>query len=297
MATTVKEAFREFASNLNITDRQTTVVANCRQNVVAKLGAKLSLHSDQPSLLIGSYDRDTLIRPLSDADVDVMVVLHYGKHKNWDSGDGAKQALDRFRDILVEAYPDTSCGIDRNCVTMKLSQFRLDVVPAFRNDAGHYTVPDTYRKAWLKTNPIAFADRVTKINKAMGGDFVPLIKMVKAWNARFNPRLRGFHIECMMINRYSTYTESYTMHSMVKVFFADLPSYLKSPSHDPVTGDQVDLYMDNGSLGFKRADLVSRAEKAAAKAEEAYNDSDKYPSVAIGEWRDLMGDFFPAYGS
>ena len=45
MATTVKESFKQFASNLNLTDRQATSVGNCRANLVAKIKAKLRVHS------------------------------------------------------------------------------------------------------------------------------------------------------------------------------------------------------------------------------------------------------------
>ena len=74
MAITIKESFKEFASNVNITDRQETVVANCKNNVVAKIKAKLSLHPEE-ARVIGSWDRDTLVRYLSEGDVDVMIVL------------------------------------------------------------------------------------------------------------------------------------------------------------------------------------------------------------------------------
>lgn len=296
MATTVTSAFSQYATNLNITDRQTTVVSNCRANVVAKIGSKLTLHSEQPSKLIGSYDRDTLIRYLSEGDVDVMVILNYGQHKEWDNKEGATKVLERYRTILQEAYTDTPCRVDRNCVTMQLSQFRLDVVPAFHYTQGYYTIPDTYRGAWLKTDPIAYADQVTSVNKTMGGAFVPLVKMIKGWNRELPKPLRSFHLECMMLNRYRSYTQSYTYDSMVNAFFSDLPTYISKATYDPTTGDQVDLYLDNGSLGYSRADLVKRAENAAAKAQEAYDDREKYPSVAIKEWKELFGEFFPAYG-
>lgn len=296
MATTIKESFRQFATNLNITDRQENTVSICRKNVVDKIGAKLSLYPDQPSKLIGSYDRDTLTRYLSDGDVDVMVVLHYGNNKDWDNKDGVDKALNRFRTILKDAYPETECHIDRNCVTMKLSQFRLDVVPAFRYEQGYYTIPDTYRGAWLKTDPTAFADKITRINKNMDQEFVPLIKMIKGWNREFSKPLRGFHLECIMANHYNTYTQSYTYDSMIKIFFSHLPTYLNEATYDPISGDRVDLYMDNNSLGNNREEFVNRAKKAAKLAEEASADGDKYPSVAIGEWKDLLGEFFPAYG-
>jgi hypothetical protein len=296
VATTIKESFRQFAENLNITDRQTATVSNCHKNVVGALSKKLTLHTDQPSKLIGSYDRDTLTRYLKEGDVDLMVVLSYRDNQQYDSKEGVSNVLARFKAILKEAYADTESVIDRNCVSMKLAQFKLDVVPAFKYDTGAYSIPDTYRGQWLETNPVKFAERVTEINKNMGGSFVPLIKMIKGWNRAYAKRLRGFHIECMMINHYKGYTESYTYDSMVKVFFSKLPEYLNDPSYDPTSGDRVDLYLDNDSLGYSRSTIVSRAKTTYEKALEAYEDAAKYPSVSISEWKAIMGEFFPAYG-
>jgi hypothetical protein len=296
MATTITSSFSEFSSKLNITDRQGTVVSNCHTNIVAKIKEKLDLNPDHPSKLIGSYDRDTLIRYLKDGDVDLMVVLHYGKNKEWNNAEGTSKALNRFKTILQAAYPNTPCGIDRNCVTMRLSEFRLDVIPAFRWDTGHYTIPDTYRNAWLTTNPRKFGEEITRINKNMDGTFIPLVKMIKAWNREYTNCLRGFHIECMMINHYKFYLKGYTYDSMINVFFQSLAGYLGNACFDPITGDRVDLYLGNESLGNKRETFVNRAKKAAAKSKEAYEDGEKYPSVAIDEWKELMGTFFPAYG-
>jgi tRNA nucleotidyltransferase (CCA-adding enzyme) len=162
MAKTISESFQQFASNLNISDRQESLVSSCRKNVVEKIANKLTLHSEQPSKLIGSYDRNTLIRYLIEADVDVMVVLHYGKNKDWDNDEGVSKVLSAFKTIIKESYPDTECQIDRNCVTMKLSEFRQDVVPAFRFKEGYYTIPDTYRGSWIQTDPAGFAEEITR---------------------------------------------------------------------------------------------------------------------------------------
>lgn len=296
MATTVKESFSKFATNLNITDRQEEKVSNCRKNVISKISSELSLHSKQPSKLIGSYDRDTLIRYLTERDVDVMVVLRYGQNKDWDNKEGVVKALNKFKEILKNSYPKTDCAIDRNCVTMDLTEFRLDVVPAFMFEGGYYAIPDTYRGSWLQTDPVRFAEEMTRINKNMDGSFIPLVKMIKGWNRELKRPLRSFHLECMMLNHYKNYRESYTYDSMVKVFFSNLPTYLSYQTKDPITGDRVDLYMDNESLGNKRIDFISVAREVSFRAEEAFNDAKKYPSVSIDEWKNLFGEFFPAYG-
>lgn len=295
MATTVKEPFRQFASNVNITDRQETAVANCRANVVAKLKAKLTLHSDE-ARVIGSWDRNTLIRYLSEGDVDVMVILHYGANKGWDTAAGTTQALQRFKSILDEAYPDTPCGIDQNCVTMKLTKFRLDVVPAFSLKDGGYKIPDTHRKAWIQTDPIRFAEQMTETNKNMDGTFIPLVKMVKAWNREVGKPLKGFHIECMMQERYATYMKSYTYSSMLCRFFEALPGYLRKACYDPITGDKVDDYLGLDLPDSDRRKVIAKAERAGAAAGEALAHEEEYPAAALGEWKDLLGEFFPAYG-
>ena len=296
MALTIKESFKQFASNLNITDKQVTLVSSRRKNAVDALEEKLTLHSEQPSKLIGSYDRDTMIRYLSEGDIDVMVVLNYGSNKEWDNKEGVTKALSRFKKILEDSYPNVTCNIDRNCVIMKFSEFRLDVVPAFRFTDGYYSIPDTYRGAWLKTNPVKFAEEVTRINKNMDGYFIPLIRMVKGWNRNFSKPLRGFHIECMMMKHYKDYKQSYTYDSMINVFFSKLPEYLKSATYDPILGDRVDLYLDNNSLGNTRENFINRAKKAAVSADEAFEDKEKFPTISIKEWKELFGDFFPSYG-
>lgn len=296
MATSIEQAFKAYKANLEITDRQEALVSRRRADVVKVLGAKLRLSSDQPSLVIGSWDRHTLTRYLSEGDVDVMVVLHYGENKGWDTAEGTILALDRFKVILQAAYPSATLRRDRNCITMQFSEFRLDVVPAFRYKTGYYTIPDSIRRRWVPTDPIAFADKITAVNTTMDGSFVPLIKMVKGWNRDKGWPIRSFHLECIMHSRYKTYTKDYTYPSMLRFFFQDLPGYLAGECKDPVRSDRVDTYLDNGASPSKRQIAISKAKTAAAAAKEAYEDQDKYLSVAIGEWKGLLGEFFPTYG-
>jgi hypothetical protein len=299
MAKTIRQSFQEFASNLEITDRQTTLVAERRGNVVAALGKKLTLYPSSPSKLIGAYDRNTLIRPLSEGDVDVMVVLNYGAHEAWYTSDGTIKCLDRFREILDEAYPYTSKRRDRNCITMGFSEFRFDVVPAFYNNDDYYLIPDSIRRAWLPTNPFKFADRITEVNKHTNSTFVPLIKMVKAWNRENKYLLRSFQIECMMYSHFRLSTSELDYPYSLQQFFNSLSGYLSGATKDPVMGDRVDLYLDNGATPPDRQIAIDKAKHAAAKSKEAYDDQTRYASaiqIAIGEWKSLMGQFFPAYG-
>lgn len=300
MATTIAESFRQFASNVNITDRQVKTVSNCHTNVVNKIKAQLSLHQNS-SRLIGSYARDTMPKYLKDGDVDVMVVMHFANNANYHPNTGASNALQKFRSILSDAYPKTPCGVDRNCVTMKLSEFRLDVIPAFYFDDGSYRIPDTYRNGWVPTRPTDFADHVTAINKNMNGSFVPLIKMIKAWNNRFSTvKIRSFHLECILALMCQQLDKRYPYSALAAYVFSNLPSYLRSPIYEPKSNDRLDEYLDSGSYPSNRETLIKRAEVVAEKAKEAEDNGafmgGLYSRTAIDQWKAIFGDFFPAYG-
>ena len=295
MATTIDTAFAQYKSNLEITDPQEALVSTRRANVVKALQAQLTLHPDV-SRIIGSWDRHTLTRYLSEGDVDVLVILNYGAHKDWETTDGTVRCLDRFKAILDGAYPSTPTRRDRNCITMQFTEFRLDVVPAFKYDGAFYEIPDSVRRKWIQTDPIAFASHMTTVNKTMGGSFIPLVKMVKGWNRNQGWPIRSFHLECLMYDRYKSYTEGYTYPSMLKVFFENLATRLSSATYEPVRGDRVDDYLDEGSP-TRRSKAIAKARAAATLSAEALVDQDKYgAAVAIPEWKALLGDFFPAYG-
>ncbi len=295
MAKTIKTAFDEYKTNLEIKDTQATLVSERRKNVITALKKKLSLHSEEGKVT-GSWARSTMTRYLREGDVDVMVILDYGVHKDWNNSEGTIKALDRFKAILDEAYPNTTKRRDQNCITMQFSEFRLDVVPAFKYKDGYYAIPDSVRKEWVYTDPFKFAEKVTAINKTMGGNYVPLIKMIKGWNRNVGWPIRSFHLECMMMQRYQFYTEGHTYDSMIKFFLEALPSLVSYACYDPIKNDRVDTYLDNNALVTKRALAINKATNAATTAKDAYALASTNVEGSIKKWKSLLGEFFPNYG-
>jgi hypothetical protein len=178
---------------------------------------------------------------------------------------------------------------------MNFAEFRLDVVPAFKYNEGYFSIPDTYQRRWITTDPIRFAEKTTSVNTAMDGCFIPLVKMVKGWNRNQGWPISSFHLECLMYEKYSTYTQGYTYQSMLKVFFEELDGRLTRATYEPVMGERVDGYMDEGSSPTRRARAREKARTAATAAAWAQANENQ-PWVAIPAWKALLGEFFPAYG-
>ena len=181
VATTVPQAFGTLKSNLEITGLQQTTVSERQRAIRQAIARRLEVTE---SFLTGSYARSTMIAPLNEADVDVFVVLddkYFYQHRN--RSDSQAALLDQVRSVLRETYPRTpDISINGQAVTIRFTDFLVDVVPAFQRDRGGYLIPNSISRTWIPTDPKEHVRLVSEANQAHNGDLVPLIKMIKAWN-------------------------------------------------------------------------------------------------------------------
>lgn len=202
MATSISGAFEELKTNLEITGLQTSTVSTRQQNVRDAVEKDFTLAE---SFLIGSYKRHTMITPLTEADIDVFVVLNDNPH--WDTYQHSpNQLLQDIKTTLKKTYPKTpSIKPDGPAVTITFNDFVVDVVPAFIHDHGGYLIPD--QGQWLRTDPKIHTEIVSSTNDGNGGDLVPLIKMIKQWNRHHDNKFRNFYLELLT-------TEAFTFGSI-----------------------------------------------------------------------------------
>jgi tRNA nucleotidyltransferase (CCA-adding enzyme) len=130
MATTIPQAFAKLRENLEIADLQASTVSTRQQSVREVLDAGMKVLD---SFLTGSYSRSTMIAPLSEADVDIFVILNteYYHHYNAQNGDQAG-ILDLVKRTLCRMYAKApNISRDRQAVTIRFTDFTVDVVPGF----------------------------------------------------------------------------------------------------------------------------------------------------------------------
>ncbi len=288
MATTITHAFTIFRRNLEITTLQATTVSTRQQNVRAAVASKLTVRG---SFLTGSYMRNTMIAPLTAADIDVFIVLdaqYYGK-------DGQAGLLDRVKRALKATYPKTpDISRDGQAVTIQFSDFEVDVVPAFNRNGGGYLIANSRGGTWIATDPREHVRLSSRANADHNGDLVPLIKMIKCWNRTLGGYFRSFHLEVL------------AWKILEGVRISDFPSgmrYFLDAGRTAIAGKNRDPAGYGGDVGYYISTpaqidgAVSRfttAYKRAAKA-CAYQQSGR-PADALGEWRKVFGTTFPAYG-
>lgn len=293
MAKTILESFKAFKSNLEITGLQAATVSTRQQTVRTAVENGLTV-SD--SFLSGSYSRQTLIAPLKQADIDIVVVLDPKYFHNYNGQNGGQAGLlDLLKRVLKKTYPNTP-DISRNgqAVTIQFTDFIVDVVPAFNRKGGGYLIPNSLTQTWLSTDPKKHVEIWSAANRNHNADLIPLMKMLKSWNRETSTFLRSFHLETMALQILDNVTIS-DFSSGARYFFDKGKDYVTKKNPDPAGYDgDVGSYLNTEE---KIRNAVSRFETAHTRALKAEDFARRaYVADAVDMWRMIFGGYFPAYG-
>lgn len=290
----IDEAFDTFRKRLELseTERQDTIKRHSQVRDSIKAGFDV----DRP-FLTGSYARHTKTKPLKDVDG----FFELGKKERWRRDKPPADILAAFHAQLVKDFGEGCVETGRRCVTVSFDKknptvddsgkvLSIDCVPAFSHVDG-YEIPDRDRGDWILSNPEIHADEATAKNKACNGGWVPLVKMLKSWNRHAGKPVKPmFLIEVMAQTLVDPPFLAYP--SEVRRFFAAaadgvLRDWPDPASLGPPVSDQMTPSMREAASASLRA-----AEQQAAYATRLA-DQGRY-GEAIGVWRSLMGNYFPA---
>lgn len=273
----------------------------------------------------GSFSRKAKIRPLDD--IDFMVVLDGGGV--WESGfrygsrlvvqdpncnlaaylDNAGcvssiRLLNRIRSGLESVGNYRRAEIRRNqeVVSLSLSSYpwTFDIAPAvevadqWSRATRYYLIPDGAGH-WKRTNPDKDQEFVTRVNQRHGGDFIPLLRLLKFWNKRTYKRVLGsYHFETLALRAFEYAPPFDALPAGVKYFFDQAPALLMSACPDP---KGLGPNLDDGVDYAAKVSVRDKMREVAEYAGYALNyERAGHQETAIRHWRDVFGGEFPTYG-
>lgn len=135
---------------------------------------------DPHTHLSGSYGRSTATERI--ADVDILAFVPD------DQEDRTPNAVLLELHGVLKDYPNARTvdlrGQRRSVrVDLPEDELSLDIVPAIAKNGldRPLLVPDRPQALWIRSDPLGYAERLTKVNQENGGKLIPLIKLVKVW--------------------------------------------------------------------------------------------------------------------
>jgi len=287
LPTTIEQGFETLRRRLEITGLQESVISTRQQGIRESVSATMMVLD---SFLIGSYRRNTMIAPLQEADVDIVILLAEPHFQAGPIG-----VLDLVRNVLKRSFPTTrDISKDGQAVTIEFSDFHVDVVPAFPWEQGSILIPDSTRNKWIMTNPKKHIEIWSYANRIHGGMLIPLTKMLKCWNREKGMPLRSFHLETLTLNVLCNIPVLDFPSSIRYVFektLSNIPVFSQDPSG--VSGNVGD-YLDTIPKIGEAVISLQNARDIAIEAERFGNIG--FISQAYDKWRILFGRYFPSYG-
>jgi len=284
---TAARAFDTFRQNL--VDLNRDKAKKARQSRVYLQEQLVKIAKDFPEfpcltgdfMPFGSFARKTKIRPLDD--VDMLVILNGQDAQVWKSswdeytflvrvtGDlsplrpytdengwvNSTKILNQFKNGLKKVPNYQKSEIKRTGVAVVLNlrsyEWSFDVVPALPVGDGsvstfYYLIPNGGGN-WMRTDPRIDRKLVTEANLNQNGYLLPLIRLIKYWNANSHaaPKLSSYYLETLLINafRYGCPEISTSIRWSVPEALRQLSSGVLNGCPDPKSlGPNLDADMD-----------------------------------------------------
>ena len=226
----------------------------------------------------GSLSRGTHVDPIRD--VDVLLVFDPALRPDWGGGDGKSpdQALAEVERMVADAAEMTIWQGSTQLGDHSVKHFPahtgtgfsafVDIVPALPTGTGTLLIPNRAEARWLETDPGALRRRVRR-RQSNWNDFIPLVRLLKAWNAAGGGVMKSLTIEVLAIELLPRAPASEALAS----FFSSASARIAEPVLDPsglcgavdpdLDIDRARQLLDEAAHQTGRAVATSDADEAA----------------------------------
>lgn len=309
MALTVNQAFDEVLRRLELNQTRIDLAS---QRYAAVKGQIESALPGKKVKQIGSFQKQTKIRPVSDGDKwDIDIAVCFGDVTRYAAqGDGItpKRSLEIVRGALRsnEIYKVMDPSPDAPVVALEYYDgFKIELVPCYRELTGLYPRPagpvpyivPTSDGRWVPADYDYDAAHVSGLNQgAAAGHLIPMIKLFKGFVRSHALPLRSYHVEALAAK---LVPQSVALRRLagIPIDYHRLFAHLLEHSVDLLVADLKigESYTGKVDSGLSPGQLVD-AKARLTKCAELAKRINELPAATdvVGYWRELYGDPFPA---
>jgi len=290
----VGEDFQTLCANLAVSSAARRSISDRYELITRRLNLEYWNTDSRTahSFYTGSYGRGTAIGSVSDIDMLMRLPYEVYTRINQHQGNGQSALLQEVRRAIQKTYSVTDVGADGQVVTVPFNDgITFEVLPAFVNDDGSYTFPDSNTGgSWRSTNPKPEIEAIDAMDKQCNYNLKMLCRMGRAWKLQWSVPIGGLLIDTLAHYFIRTYTHRDKSFLYYDLFSRDFFDYVRQQS------ETQQYWLSPGANQY-----VHRTGLFEYKATRCYNiaadacgyQGEKYGWTAKQRWREIYGSAFP----
>lgn len=267
------------------------MVALGYQNLSHILEKAHNLYIRQISLS-GAFSRGTMIRPLETVDVIAVMTPPAREEQQ-----GVAETLKMLADYLSGGYPGSAEVHSEHRVNVNLNGVGFAVIPVLAvidKGRGQLMMPSRMGGFWLARNPAAPEKWMEQAIERNGQDFLPFLRLIKAWQRTHNAHINSFHLEMLTDLIASKASLDLSFDSFYQWFLYAYQYFCQNKKpfikETGQGGIYIDDYMYSNPATFNRFSRVLTDSYSLAKQGMAYHRAGEV-KTAMARWKTLFGEY------
>lgn len=284
--------FRAILSNIAITDTQHRDGETKHKGVRSALNRhywNVASETDN-SLLIGSWGKDTRVRPSRDVDILFLLPVHVYHQYQARTGNRQSDLLQEVKEVLRTTYSQTATlRADGQVVLLPFNTMPVEVSVGFRCTDGSIIYCDTNDGGSYKTSTAeAEAEDLRSANVICNANALPLARLMKQWQRKCNVPLKSFQIERLGVE----FLRGWQFRNQGIFYYdwmvRDFLGYIISRANTTLLMPGSFEAMPLGDAWLSRAQTAYRNAVSAAE-----NERDNHEALAGEAWQNIFGSVAP----
>lgn len=310
--------FNLFCENIKLTPAQYADGKTKYDNVCKTLHNfyyPKSEYNGNSKLLIGSYGKETAIRPPSD--IDVIFKIPFETYCRFsETKSGPRALLDEIKTILKRTFTTTE-KIKPNgmVIEVEFATYKIEVLPAYewttQNWNGEFHAPDSSTSpiallsnilpkignvsfsnyglgSWKRIDPRKEISELNDSNSLCNDNTKYLIKMIKMWLRNCNVDIKSVVIERIVMEFMISYQHNKKSSVYYDYMVRDFLLFLKSKRNTTIFMPGINENIQIGENWYSKSET---AYSRAVKACEFEGQQKEFDSA--NEWKKIFGNDYP----
>ena len=279
----VKTGFDRLAKNIELSLVDYTSVSRGQASIETYLGNYITTFT---TVLPGAFARNTMVSPLKETVVDLLVLFNQKHSSTFLPGD----LLNKLYVTLSAKYPGTTIEEKTGSVYVPIENFKFRVQPGFITQQNRYLVPAPNWNDWVVYDTTGYKEQFSKANIEHGGKLLHLVRMLKTWNHLSGKAFDGYFLELLVkdvLDRHEIISYQAAINYIFKAIFSDVALRKHDPANQSMLVEGLHNLegVVNAMLHVKSSYLVT---KEAIQFETEGN-----MRSALSSWGQLFPHHFP----